>query len=319
MWSSKKLCGLAVVSILTALTLCSVRAEAQQQAQGFNFERLYTSAPGGGWIVMDTLDMHGGFGGAAELTTDAEHNPLVVQAGGQNLAVISTAVNVDFGLAATYDRYRVYASFTMPTNLTGTSGTVGGYTYTTPNITLGADPDSVADIRLGFDARLLGDAQSPFRLGAGAQLFIPNDLRADYDTDGTFRAMGRLLFAGDQGRFTYAGQAGVHIRPLNDSPIPGSPQGSEFLFGIAGGVKILVRPTSQFVVGSEFYGASAFQSFMQAAATDKEWLVSTRFEGTGDKGRQARVKLGVGRGINPQFGAPTWRVVVGVELFGWAK
>jgi hypothetical protein len=128
----------------------------------------------------------------------------------------------------------------MPASLTGDSGTVGNYTYTAPNVGLGSDPDNLADIRLGFDARLLGDARSPFRLGAGAQLFIPSDSRANYDTDGRVRAMGRILFAGDQGIFTYAGQAGVHIRTLDDSPIPGSPQGSEFLFGIAGGVKIPV-------------------------------------------------------------------------------
>jgi hypothetical protein len=67
------------------------------------------------------------------------------------------------------------------------------------------------------------------------------------------------------------------------------------------------------------YGASAFRSFIQAGETDKEWLVSTRFEGTGNHGRQTRVKMGVGSGINPQFGAPKWRIVVGIELFGWTK
>jgi hypothetical protein len=58
---------------------------------------------------------------------------------------------------------------------------------------------------------------------------------------------------------------------------------------------------------------------MQPAETDKEWLISTRFEGTENSGRQARVKLGVGRGINPRFGAPKWRVVLAVEVFGSTK
>jgi hypothetical protein len=58
---------------------------------------------------------------------------------------------------------------------------------------------------------------------------------------------------------------------------------------------------------------------MQAAATDKEWLISTRLEGTGNSGRQTRVKLGVGGGINPQFGAPKLRVVLVIEFFGWTK
>jgi hypothetical protein len=321
MCSSKRHSRLAFAGILTALSLCSIAAKAQQQAQGFALERLYMSAPGAGWIVMDSLNMHGGFGGAVELTPEYESDPLVVPtgSGGQGLAVVSSMSSVDFGLAGTYDRYRVYTNFSMPTSMAGDSGTVGNYTYTAPNFNLGSNPDGVTDVRLGFDARLLGDARSPFRLGAGAQLYIPNDSRANYDTDGTFRAMLRLLFAGDQGIFTYAGQAGVHIRPLNDAPIPESPQGSEFLFGVAGGVKIPVREAKQFVVGSEVYGASAFRSFMQPAETDKEWLISTRFEGTGDNHRQGRVKLGFGRGINPQFGAPKWRIVAGVELFAWTK
>jgi hypothetical protein len=310
---------LTFASALTGLSLYPVPARAQQQANGFALERLYTSAPGGGWIVMDSLDMHGEFGGVVELTTGYANNPLVVQAGGQSLAVVSSEAFLDFGLAGTYHRYRVYANFTAPIRLTGYSGTVGDYTYTAPDINLRQTPDNMADIRLGFDARLLGDADSRFRLGADAQLFIPNDVRADYITDNRIRAMGRLLFAGDEGIFTYAGQAGVHIRPLNDFPIPGSPQGNEFLFGIAGGVKIPVGPAKQLVVGPEIYGASAFRSFMQAAETDKEWLISTRLEGTGNSGRQTRVKLGVGGGINPQFGAPKLRVVLAIEFFGWTK
>jgi hypothetical protein len=270
---------------------------------------------------MDSLDMHGGLGGAVELTTGYANDPLRVQAGvgGQSLAVVSTEAFLDFGLAATYDRYRVYANFTVPLRLTGDSGTEGDYSYTAPNVNLRSNPDDLADIRLGFDARFLGDARSRFRLGASAQIFVPNNSRANYITEDRIRAMGRFLVAGDEGIFTYAGQAGVHFRPLNDSPIPGSPQGSEFLFGIAGGVKIPVGPARRLVVGPEFYGASAFRSFMQEAETDKEWLVSARLEGTGNSGRQARVKLGVGGGINPQFGAPKLRVVLAVEFFGWTK
>jgi len=317
--SSKTLHGLTFASALMGMSLCSLPVEAQQQAQGFALERLYQSAPGGGWIVMDALDMHGGFGGAVELTAGYANDPLRVQVGGQSLTVVSSEAFTDFGLAGTYDRYRVYANFTVPIRLTGYSGPVGAYTYTAPDINLRSSPDNMADIRLGFDARLLGDAESRFRLGAGAQLFIPNDARADYITDNRLRAMGRLLIAGDEGKFTYAGQVGVHIRPLNDYPIPGSPQGNEFLFGIAGGMKIPFGPTRRLVVGPEFYGASAFRSLMQTAETDKEWLLSTRFEGTGNSGRQMRVKLGLGGGINPQFGAPRWRVVLAVEFFGWRK
>ena len=43
---------------------------------------------------------------------------------------------------------------------------------------------------------------------------------------------------------------------------------------------------------------------------------ATRAETTGAEGAQFRVKLGVGVGLVPAFGAPAWRLVVAVEGFG---
>ena len=50
-------------------------------------------------------------------------------------------------------------------------------------------------------------------------------------------------------------------------------------------------------------------------ATALEALLSGRLEGTAEDGRQYRVKLGVGAGLNPHFGEPEWRFVIGIELF----
>jgi hypothetical protein len=158
----------------------------------------------------------------------------------------------------------------------------------------------------------------------GAQLFVPNGNRfytdvngnshANYDTDGTYRAMGRVLVAGDAGMFTYAGHVGVHVRPLDDSPAPGSPQGSELLFGAAAGAKVPVLGNHSIVVGPEIYGATAFGAFMQSTGTALEALLTGRLEGTAGDGPQLRFKLGTGAGLNPHFGAPEWRLVFGVEL-----
>jgi len=208
----------------------------------------------------------------------------------------------------------------------GQSGTVGGYQFAAPSLDLGTAPDTLADARLGLDARVLGQARSSFRLGVSAQLFISNGNRfysdvnqqyhANYDTDGTYRAMGRVLVAGDVGMFTYAGHAGVHIRPLDDSPTPGSPQGSELLFGVAGGAKVPVfgNGSRMLIVGPEIYGATAFRSFMQSTGTALEALLTGRLEETGDDGPQLRFKVGTGAGIHQHFGAPEWRLVFGVEL-----
>ena len=310
---------IAFLAALLAGVAWSSGADAQQQAQGFGVERLYPSAPGGGWVVMDTLDMRGGLGGAAALSLGYAHAPLRVLSsdGSQRLTVISKSLTADFGFAVTYDWWRVYLNLDMPFQRIGTSGTVANYRFTAPETTLGANPDVLTDARIGFDARLVGDPHGTFRAGAGVQVFVPNGNRADYDTDGTYRAMGRVLIAGDVGALTYAGHLGVHVRPLDDAPAAGSPHGSEMLFGAAAGVRIAACSSgaTSFVVGPEVYGATAFRSFLASDSTALEGLVSGRLEGTADDGPQVRVKLGTGVGLNHRFGAAEWRLVFAIELF----
>jgi OOP family OmpA-OmpF porin len=320
--------GVACLATLTVSVAGSSIARAQQQAQGFGVERLYLSAPDAGWFVMDTLDMKGGLGGVAGLTLGYAHDPLRIKSadGLQHLAVVSDQAFANFGFAATYDRWRFYLNFNMPLLLEGRSGTIGNYQFTapctpdatcTPDITPGHDPDLLTDVRIGFEGRLLGGATSPFRLGVDGQVFIPNGERAEYATDHTYRAMLRVLAAGDIGLFTYAGQLGVHVRPLDDSPTPGSPQGSELLFGGAAGARLLVSRGRDvaFVVGPELFGATAFQAFLGSTGTEIEGLLGARIEGTREDEPQLRVKWGVGGGIDPRFGAPQWRALVGIELF----
>jgi hypothetical protein len=306
-------------AVLVLLCLRPSLAEAQAQVQGFAVERFYPSAAGGGWFVMDDLSMHGGFGGAISLSGGYERDPLRVATtdGAQHLALVSALATTSIGLAATYDRFRLYLDLGRPVASSGESGVVGGYQLTAPSASPGPNPDTIADPRVGFDVRLFGGPHDPFRLGAGVQLIGASDNRADYDTDGIFRAMGRVLFAGDVARFTYAGQLGVQIRPLDDSPAPGSPQGSEMLFGVAGGAKLPVGTAEKalVVVGPEIYGETAFHSFLSTTGTGLEALLSGRIEGTGEDGPQVRFKLGAGGGMNPHFGAPEWRAVFSIELF----
>ena len=118
------------------------------------------------------------------------------------------------------------------------------------------------------------------------------------------------------GLLSYAGQLGVHIRPLDDAPTPGSPQGSELLFGAAAGTRFRVG-TGGTAARRRARGlrADAFRSFFGKDTTGLEGLLSARLEGTADDGGQLRVKLGAGGGLDPHFGAPEWRVVFAVELF----
>src|ERR1700679_1328179 len=83
-------------------------AKAHNKPSGFAVERLYQSAPGGGWFVMDNLDITGQLGGAVSLTSGYERNPLVITGpdGKQKLAVVSQEAFLDVGASVTHDRLR---------------------------------------------------------------------------------------------------------------------------------------------------------------------------------------------------------------------
>lgn len=306
--------------VLLALALLAVAGEAhaQQTAQGYAVERFYPSAPGGGWFVMDTLDLHGTLGGAASATVGYSASPVLVTNGPQRLAVVSDDVFADLGFAVMFlDRFRFYLNFPMPLQVTGQSGVVGNYQYNAPNVTIGNNPDTIGDVRLGFDARLLGKPDGPIRFGAGAQLYLPSGNLFEYDTDNNYRGMIRLLLAGDIKAFTYAAQLGVHIRTRDDTPVPEAPQGSELLFGAAAGVRYPLFGQTFVVVGPEVYGATAFAAPFGGGTTAFEGLLGARIEGRADHVSQVRVKLGLGAGLNEHFGTPSWRIVFAVEMFAW--
>ncbi len=116
--------------------------------------------------------------------------------------------------------------------------------------------------------------------------------------------------------FTYAGHLGMHVRPLDEHPTPTMPRGSELLFGVAAGARIpILENRYRIVAGPELFGATAFRSFFDGAATALEGLLSARFEGTRSDGAQLRFKLAAGAGLNPHFGAPAARLIFSVELF----
>jgi hypothetical protein len=315
-FESHRSCAHALLAGFVLLAFGPSLADAQQQASGFAVERLYQSAPGAGWFVMDDLDISGRLGGAVSLTSGYARNPLVVTGpdGKQKLAVVSEEAFVDFGAAITHDRFRGYIDFPVPLLLSGTSGTLGQYQFTAPSVSFGTNPDTLSDPRIGFDIRLLGEPGGLLRLGAGAQLIFPSGSRADYVTDDKYRAMFRFLAAGTAGAFRYAGQLGVHVRTLNDAPVPGSPNGSEFLYGISGGRRFAGPNGWAVVAGPEFFGETAFRAFF-SGETGTEALLTGRFEHTGN-GRNLRIKLGVGHALLQNFGAAQWRIVFGVEMFG---
>ena len=301
----------APLLVVSGCLLWALAAGAQTPVEGFNAERLPPSAPGAGWFVMDSLDMHGGLGGAISFSARYARDPLRVN----GLAVVTDSAYGQVAAAITWRSWRFSVGFDFPLAVKGRTATIGGYAYPGPDLDLGSHPDALSDVRIGVDTRVLGDAHGPFRLGLGAQLWFPSGPEAQYVSDGTYRGMLRLLFAGDVRWLAYAGHLGVHIRPRDDGGVPGAPRGSEVLFGVAGGARLPIGEAHQAVIGPEVYGATAFNGAFKSEATSAEALLSARYEGTGDAGLQLRLKLGAGVGLGSSFGTAAWRVMFGLEAF----
>jgi len=317
--SHKILSWAARTAAVLAVALCTRRAAAQPLTQGFAVERYYPAPPGAAWLIMDDLKLDGKLGAGLTVTTGYASRPYSVAsaAGTSRLDVVSHQAFVDVGMAVFYDRYRLSLNIADPLYTAGTSGSSAGYQFAAPATDPGKYPDKVTDFRVGLDARLFGALQDPLRLGLSAQLWVPSGERSLYGTDDTLRAMFRALFAGELGVLAYAGQLGVHVRPLDESPAPGTPRGSELLFGVAAGSQFTVsRPSAvRAVVGPELWGATAFRDLFGQYTSSVEALLGARFERTATDGSHALVKLGFGEGIHAQLGAPAWRAVLAVELY----
>ncbi len=318
---------LASSASLLALSLASLAftspAAAQQAVSGFAVERFSPAAPGAAWFVLDDLNLQGKLGLAFSLVGSYARNPLTVSdaSSGQRLDVVYAQAGTDLGLALLFDRYRFSLNLGNPVYTSGRSGTVAGYSYVAPSLDLGRDPDKNVDVRFGADARLFGEVGGALRLGAGLQAYIPSGERSTYLTDGTHRAVARLLLAGDSGRFSYASLLGLHWRPRDASPTPGSPQGSELLFGLAAGPRFAVTrdQSATLFVGPELFGQTAFNSLLGKRTTGVEALMTGRLERLTSRGAVMRIKLAFGEGLHHEFGAPEWRALVGVELLGRAR
>src|ERR1700729_4122978 len=102
-------------------------ADAQTVTQGYAVERFYPSAPGGGWFVMDDVNISGGLGGAISLTGGYARNPFT--------PAVSNEAFLDVAMAVTYNRFRVYLDLPMPLLVSGNA----------TSLTIATNPDTISD------------------------------------------------------------------------------------------------------------------------------------------------------------------------------
>ena len=303
MRSSERLARLVLATTL----LVGSPAHAQKHSTGFALERFVPSAPGAGWLALDDLAIPRHLTGVISIGGTYAHDPWRIDTPGGTVPVVAHEATASISGSVSYERLRLSFGLQNPLLVTGHNAFVHGRPYLAPTFDLAKSPDTLADTRFGLDARILGSEASRFRLGAGVQLFVPSGDRADYLSDSTYRAVGRVLVAGDVGIVTYAAHVGVHVRPRFE--------GSELLFGAAAGLRLLARPRGvSLVLGPEVFGETALHSFFGRETTGVEALLSSRLEGPSTEHVRLRFKLGSGGGLHDHFGAPDFRVVTALEL-----
>ena len=165
-------------------------------------------------------------------------------------------------------------------------------------------PDSAAfgDVRLGVRAAIVGDAGSPFQLGAGGYFWLPTGTD-DFVTDGAVRGLPFVVAGGRLDRLVWSLALGVELRPdrlVNEVPIGPSFWGSAAIGAAAGA-------TRRVQIGLEASFSVALQR-PEPANTHAELLAQLRYRFHPD----LEAALGFGPGLTTGIGTPDFRGIIGL-------
>lgn len=297
----KRCLRLGAPTAAVVLLLCAGRSAGAQTVNGFALDRLEPAGAGSPWMTLESLDFDGHLRPTAAAVVDWAWKPLVFYdpAGNELAALVRQQAVLHADVAATlWNRARVDLNVPLLLINEGSDVQILAARYGAPSR---AD---VGDVRLGADVRLFGGASDSVRAGLGALLFLPTGSTRQFSGDGGLRFWPRLAAAGDRKRLSWAARGGVHFRSTCRCDLA---PGSEITWGA--GLRWWASPLLSF--GTEFYGSKSLSSggaFAHAAAP-VEVLFRARVSVT----PQWRTSLGVAPGLSNGPGAPSVRILLGVE------
>ncbi len=301
---------LLAVSTFAATSALGTLAAAQQAPTqtGFASNNFEPSERGSDWFANESLDLRGKFRPAIGVVGDWGYRGVIGQYNPDGSVVASVVRDQLFVHAGASfviaDRLRLGLSLPLALYGFGHQANVGGIGYPPP-----ANEQSVGDLRISLDLRLLGEYGTPFTLAIGASAFAPIGQRNSYTGDEVWRLAPHLLMAGDVGAFTYALRAGYAYRDLTE-PYLDTQLGSTFTFGGAAGVRFLDK---KIMIGPEVFGQTVVSNShaFEEHATPIEIMLGAHF----NIADQVRLNAGGGTFITKGYGAPVYRTLLGIE---WA-
>lgn len=280
---------------------------AARSQQGFALDRFSPAEAGSEWFALDSLDLKSSLRPSVSLLADVAHRPLATYdaKGALRRRVVNNQAFLHLGGSLVlHNQVRLALSVPLAVFQNGRSDAIGGATYAAPSATT-----ALGDVRFGADARLVGSGGDAFALAAGVQFFIPSGSRAQYTGDGAFRMLGRVMAAGEVGRFAYAAQLGLLRRTLSRD-FGTATIGSEAQLGLALGVRLA---QGRVLVGPELFGATVISkssAAFAAADTPVELLLGVHVRLPAG----LRLGAGAGAGLSQGVGSPQTRLVASV---GW--
>jgi outer membrane protein OmpA-like peptidoglycan-associated protein len=170
---------------------------------------------------------------------------------------------------------------------------------------------ALGDLRVGARMRLLGDADSSWKLAGGATLFIPT-ASEPWAGDGVFGAKPAVTASVESARLRGALELGFLARASERVPsIVPLRTGSALVFGLA--TSAAVDSGAELFVGPELsvaLGVADGAKLFDPRSTSGQALVGARFMPTG---RPFAFALGVGPGIGQAPGAADFRALFSVS------
>ncbi len=293
------------VSALACLVLLGLASPSRaQEASGFGVSRFEPSERGSEWFALESLDLRGKFRPQIGIVAEYQYRTLAIYApnGDVQTALVNHLLIAHAGASLVlFDRLRLAANLPLQLYGAGEAGSIGGVRYPAPS-----SDQSLGDLRLGADFRLVGSYGDAATLAVGAQVALPTGDKNAYAGDGDVRVIPRLTLAGDIGSFAYGVKAGVQYRARSES-FAATPIGTELVFGASLGLRAAHR---NLLVGPEIYGSTVTDGdqLFGRRTTPVEALLGAHYTFF-----DVRLGAGVGTGLTRGYGTPLVHALVSLE------
>ncbi len=301
-----------IASLTGCAALCAASSSASsahaQTQTGYKASSFEPSETGSDWFSNESLDLRGKARPAIGIIADYAYRPVIGTYNSEGVvtsSVVRDQAILHLGGSMVFaDRLRLGLSLPIQMFAHGHTAFAGGVAYPPP-----ANEQSVGDLRVSADLRLVGTYGDPFTMAAGASVFAPIGQRNSYTGDEVWRLAPHLLAAGDIGAFAYAARVGYEYRNLNENYLD-TRLGSTVTFGGSAGFRMFDK---KFLLGPEVFGQTVISNehAFEERATPIEILLGAHV----NVADTVRLNAGAGTFITKGYGAPVFRTLAGVE---WA-